>query len=111
MPEHSQLFADARRAILDGRGKSSGEARQRAYDGEGAAGAVATYVGKVKANAYEITDEDVAALRGAGLDDDQIFELTVAAAIGQAQRQYDAAVAALDAAVAAQVAAARDGAA
>lgn len=108
MSDHSQLFAAARRAILDGAGTSTGEARQRAYDGDGAPGAVAAYVRKVKEAAYEITDEDVAALRAEGLDDDQIFELTVAAAMGQASRQYDAAVAALDAAVAAPV---KDGAA
>jgi len=100
MADHSALFAAVRRAILDGNGKSSGEARSRAYDGEGAAGAVATYLGKVKEQAARISDEDVAAAKAAGLDDDQIFELSVAAAVGQASRQYDAAVAALDAAIA-----------
>lgn len=99
MPDHGALFAAVKRAILDGNATASGEARQRAYDGEGAAGAVATYVAKVKNHAYRITDDDVAAVRAAGLDDDQIFELSVAAAVGQASRQYDAAVAALDLAV------------
>lgn len=96
MPDHSALFAAVRRAILDGNGKASGEARRRAYGGEGEAGAVASYVRKVATEAARITDEDVAAVRAAGLDDDTIFELSVAAAVGQASRQYDAAVAALD---------------
>lgn len=102
MPDHSALFAAVRRAILDGNGKSSGAARRRAYDGEGEPAAVGAYLKKVAEEAAQIGDEDVAAVRAAGLDDDQIFELSVAASVGQASRQYDAAVAALDAAVAAR---------
>ena len=101
MPDHSALFAAARRAILDGNGKTSGAERQRAFDGDGD-GAVGSYVRMVKERAARIGDEDVAAVRAVGLDDDHIFELSVAAAVGQASRQYDAAVAALDAAEKAQ---------
>jgi hypothetical protein len=99
MPDHSALFAAVRRAILDGNGTSTGAARARAFEGEGEAGAVAAYVAKVKNHAYRVTDEDVAAMRAAGLGDDEIFELSVAASVGQASRQYDAAVKALDAAL------------
>lgn len=102
MADHNALFAAVRRAILDGNGKSTGAARARAFDGESEAGAdaaVATYVAKVKNHAYRVTDEDVAAMRAAGVGDDQIFELSVAAAVGQASRQYESAVAALDAAL------------
>ncbi len=104
MGSASDLRAAVRRAILEGRGRSSAEARRQAYDGEGAPGAVASYIAKVRDHAYKITDEDIEALRAAGLDDDQIFELSVAAAVGQATRQYDAAAAALDEALAAQAA-------
>ena len=109
MPDHSALFAAVRRAILDGNGKTSGDQRRRAYDGEGMDGAVASYVRMVKEQAARIGDEDLAAVRAAGLDDDHIFELTVAAAVGQASRQYDAAVVALDAAIAAGAATATKG--
>jgi hypothetical protein len=44
----------------------------------------------------------VAALRAAGLDDDRLFELSVATAVGTATRQRAAAVAALKAALAAR---------
>ncbi len=101
----NELKAVARRAILEGRGRSRPAARKAAFDGEsepGAPAAVAAYVVKVRDTAYKVTDDDVAALRAAGLDDDHIFELSVATAIGQATRQYDAAVAALDAALAAR---------
>jgi hypothetical protein len=44
-----------------------------------------------------VTDEDITAAKASGLSEDQIFEIVVCAAIGQAERQYDAALAALDA--------------
>ena len=100
MATTADLRAAVSRAILEGPGKASAGERRKAYDGEGAAGAVAAYVAKVRDTAYKITDGDVAALRAAGLDDDRIFELSVAASVGQADRQYDAAMAALDSALA-----------
>jgi alkylhydroperoxidase family enzyme len=45
----------------------------------------------------KVTDEDIAAARASGLSEDEIFEFVVCAAIGQATRQYNAALAALDA--------------
>jgi hypothetical protein len=50
----------------------------------------------VTKNAWKVTDEQVAAAKQAGLSDDQLFELSVAAALGQSTRQLDAALAALD---------------
>jgi len=97
-----ELRAAVTRAILEGAGHASAAERRLAYDGEGAPGAVAAYVAKVRDHAYKVTDEDVAALRAAGLDDDRIFELSVAAAVGKATRQRASAVAALDAALAAR---------
>jgi hypothetical protein len=41
-----------------------------------------TLIEKVHQHAYRVTDEDVAALREAGYDDDAIFELIVCAAVG-----------------------------
>ena len=40
------------------------------------------YVDKVARNAYEVTDEDVEALRAAGWSEDQIFEATVSSLTG-----------------------------
>lgn len=39
-----------------------------------------------------MTDTAVAALRGNGLSDDEIFDVTLAAALGAAQRRLDAAL-------------------
>jgi len=88
------------KAILEGRGKTSGEARRRAFEGDGGDGPVGAYLATARDHAYRVTDEEVAAVRAAGLGDDEIFELTVATAVGQATRQREAAVRALDAALA-----------
>ena len=49
-----------------------------------------TYLVKVRRHAYEITDEDVQALKDAGHSEDEIFEHTVAAAVGAGLERLDA---------------------
>lgn len=44
--------------------------------------ALGPYVKKVARHAYTVTDEDMTALRQAGYSDDQIFEVTLSAALG-----------------------------
>ena len=41
------------------------------------------YLEKVRHRAYEIVDADVDRLRASGLSEDEIFEATVAAAVGE----------------------------
>jgi alkylhydroperoxidase family enzyme len=53
--------------------------------------AMAPYLEKVRERAYTITDADVDALRAAGCSEDEIFEQTVATAIGEGLRRLDAA--------------------
>ena len=57
-----------------------------------------TLVDKVARHARQVTDDDFGAVRAAGLSEDQIFEVAVCAAIGQADREYNNALAALAAA-------------
>lgn len=59
-------------------------------------------------HASSITDDDIATVRASGLTEEQIFEIVVCAAIGQANRQYEAALAALQAATEKEEHAARD---
>jgi hypothetical protein len=47
------------------------------------------YLRKVRECAYTVTDGDVEALKAAGLSEDEIFEQTVAAAIGEGLRRLD----------------------
>jgi hypothetical protein len=53
------------------------------------------YLEKVRDRAYTVTDAEVDALKGAGISEDEIFEQTVAVAIGEGLRRYDAAARAI----------------
>jgi alkylhydroperoxidase family enzyme len=56
---------------------------------------LAPYLGKVRERAYAITDGEVEQLKASGFSEDQIFEQTVAVAIAQGLRRYDAAMGAI----------------
>ena len=84
--------------ILQGDGRASHAQRRAAFDNVGLAEPLRTLIDKIAKHAYKVADDDIAAARASGLSEDQIFELAVCAAIGQATRQYDTALAALDAA-------------
>jgi hypothetical protein len=81
--------------ILDGDGRASRAQRRAALDNAGLPETLTMLIDKVVKYAYKVTDQDIAAARSSGLSEDQIFELVVCAAVGQAARQYDAARAAL----------------
>ena len=55
-----------------------------------AAPAMAPYLDKVRSAAHAVTDEDVEALKASGCSEDEIFEQTVAAAVGEGLRRLDA---------------------
>jgi len=74
-------------AILEGDGGTSVEARRAAFAGRAEDSTVEHYVDLVRRHAYRITDGDVERVRDAGLDDDAIFELTVAAAVGAGEER------------------------
>jgi hypothetical protein len=86
------------RRVLEGPGKASLSDRRAAFDNSGLAGPLSQLVDKVARNASCIADEEINQVRQSGLSEDQIFEIVVCAAIGQASRQFDAAKAALEAA-------------
>jgi hypothetical protein len=94
-------FMRARKAlvarILEGDGRASRAQRGAAFENAGLAAPLSTLIDKVARHAYKVTDEDIAAARVSGLSEDQIFEVVVCAAIGEATRQYDTALAALGA--------------
>ena len=83
--------------ILDGDGWASRPDRRAAFHNIGLAEPLGTLVDKVAKAAYTITEEDVVSVKASGLSEDEVFELIVCAAIGQASRQYDSALVALDA--------------
>jgi alkylhydroperoxidase family enzyme len=84
--------------ILEGDGFASCAQRRAAFLDEGVEAPLRDLVSKIRNRAREITDDDIAAVRAAGLSEDQVFEICVCAAVGQATRQLDSALKALDAA-------------
>jgi alkylhydroperoxidase family enzyme len=86
--------------VLQGPGKLSSDGRHAAFDNAGVPALAAPLVDKVARTAWKISDDDIAATRTAGLSEDEIFEIAVCAALGQATRQLAAGLAALDAATA-----------
>jgi alkylhydroperoxidase family enzyme len=97
MSDISQMRKALVARILEGDGRASHAQRRAAFDNAGLAEPLARLIDKVAKDAYKVTDEDIAAARSSGLSEDQIFEIVVCAAIGQATRQYDTALAALEA--------------
>lgn len=93
---YAPLFADVRRAVLDVAATTSADLRRAAATRGELPASLAAYVDKIHDAAYAITDDDVAALKAAGHDDDAIFEITVAAAIGAASHRAERVLAVLD---------------
>ena len=91
---HRELIA----RVLGGGGTALPEMRRAAFDGAGLNEPLRSLVDKVALHADQVTDDDIGAVRAAGLSEDQIFEVAVCAAIGQADREYNNARAALAAA-------------
>ena len=98
MPDITQARQALVQRILEGGGEASPQQRRGAYDNAGLAEPLRALIDKVAKSAHAITDEEVDAVKAAGLSEDQIFELVVCAAIGEATRQYESALAALKAA-------------
>lgn len=95
MVEITQLHRDLVTRVLGGDGKATAELRRAAFENAGLNEPIRTLIEKVANHAYRVADEDVAAVRAAGLSEDQIFEIVICAAVGQASRQYTSALAAL----------------
>jgi hypothetical protein len=98
MPDKRELRDAVTRNAIDGAGTSPAETRKAAAANAGLDEPRRAFVAKVTRTAYKVTDEDVAQLKAAGVSEDEIFELAVCAALGEANRQLDAAMAALAAA-------------
>lgn len=79
-----------------GPGTLASAARRAAFDNHGVDERARRLLEKVAREAWKVTDEDVAVVKAAGVSEDEIFELVVCAALGQATRQLSAALTALD---------------
>ena len=87
---------ELRRAVLArARPSSPLSGTERGTGGEDIAPDLAAYVDKVALHAYQVTDEDLAALKRAGNSDHVLFEATVSAALGAALGRLERGLSAL----------------
>jgi hypothetical protein len=92
---HADLVAALRRAVFESVAETAPDTRAAAGSGAAVPDPWGPYVAQVRDASYRITDADVAALRDAGCSEEQIFEVTVAAATGAALHRLDAGLRAL----------------
>ena len=83
--------------VLEGDGKASHAQRRAALDNAGLSEPLGGLVNKVAKFAYKVTDDDIAVAKASGLSEDELFEIIICAAIGEATRQHETALTALDA--------------
>ena len=95
MTDITRLHRELVARVLDSDATAPPALRRAAFENAGLDEPVGTLIEKVARRPVTVTDEDVAAVRAAGLSEDQIFEIVVCAAIGQADRQYSGALAAV----------------
>lgn len=88
-----ELMEATAAALLRGPGASSPALRRACARGE-PPDELRALVEKIDRHAYEVTDEDLAALR-AKYSEDQLFEIIVSAAFGAADRRLQAGLRAL----------------
>jgi alkylhydroperoxidase family enzyme len=81
--------------VLEGDGRASRAERRAAFDNATLTEPLHGLISKVAKHPTQVTDDDIATVRASGINEDQIFELVVCAAVGQATRQYQNALAAL----------------
>jgi AhpD family alkylhydroperoxidase len=86
--DHGGPVANLRYAVFDAPAVTEPALRQAAATGDGLTEPWRSYTALVRDASYRITDADVAALTE-GHTEDEVFELTVAAATGAALRGFD----------------------
>ena len=98
VPEEDKKRA-AHRALVDrvlnAEGSASAEQRAQAFGHADMLPPLGTLISKVATRPAQVTDADFAAAKAAGFTEDQLFELVIAAAVGQSARLYETGLAAL----------------
>jgi hypothetical protein len=84
-------------AVLETPGHTTAAERAAIFHGDAVEGPLGPYAAMVRSASYRMTDADIAGLHDAGVDDDSIFEATLAAAVGAATDTLDAGLRALGA--------------
>lgn len=93
---YPQLHRKLRRAVLELPACLHATLRRAAYDGTDATEPLRELVETLRRHAYRLQDSDIERVRRAGYSDDQIFEITIAAALGAGDRRLHAGLSALN---------------
>jgi len=93
--EYKKLYQDLTGRILKGKGESTTQQRQAAFDQTDLPEPSNTLINKVAYQSHKVTDSDISAVKATGVTEDQIFELVICGAMGQASRQYQSGLTAL----------------
>lgn len=84
-----QLYNRLVDSVLKEKGESSPQQRQEAFNNSGLPQPMNSLIDKVALQSYKVTDGDIAVLKQAGASEEQLFELIICGAVGQASRQYE----------------------
>lgn len=89
-------LAELREAVFGSKGASEPARREAvaSRSNDGVPDDLVPLIEKIRRHAYKVTDADIAAAKAAGHSEDELFELTCAAALGVAIHRLDRAFAA-----------------
>lgn len=90
--DRTRLLVDLASRVSRGAGTLDPALRIAALEGTGGAGPLQPFVDKVRNQAWDVSEADVDGLRDRDLSEDQIFELTIAAAVGAGLERLEAAM-------------------
>jgi alkylhydroperoxidase family enzyme len=107
---HADTIAALRRAVLKTPGAASVDERAAAESAAPTGTVADAYLEKVRHASHRIVDADIDSLKAAGMTEDAILELSLAAALGEATRDFDRSIRALLAAPASATAGTPSGA-
>jgi hypothetical protein len=91
---HAMIRDELFRQVLDGPGESESALRRSVAENAAVPSDLQPLVNKLHANAYRVTDDDVARAQ-AVYGDDKLFEIIVSAALGASRKRLLAGLAAL----------------
>jgi hypothetical protein len=95
MADHGSALAALRRSVLETRGRLPVETRRRIYDGLPVGAPLDEYLDLVRTASTSLTGAHIDSLKVSGCSEDAIFEATLAAALGSADRTLQAGLNAL----------------
>jgi alkylhydroperoxidase family enzyme len=93
---YPRLHKKLRYAVLDAAATADAALRRAAYCGEALAEPLSGYVEKLRLHAYRVQDDDIERVHDAGYSEDQIFEVTIATALGAGDARLRAGLSALN---------------